>query len=86
MFVEAMDAALDRGADLLADEARREVKRRAFNGNDGMLYFHTKKWDSTYRDNAPHISLAVGGPASVTIFLDDGTQPQDVVTKGKGES
>ncbi len=69
-FVEAMDLAQEKGEIRIRNEASEEVERRAFEEwNDGMLYFHTKRYDPRYKDSFS-VNVGVVGPASVKIILD----------------
>ncbi len=70
-FVEAMDLARDHGEEQMRLEGAQEVKRRAFNGNDGMLYFHMKRYEPRYKDSF-NVNVGVVGPASVSIEIDGG--------------
>jgi len=81
-FVEAMDLATEHGEEQIRLEGAQEVKRRAFNGNDGMLYFHMKRYEPRYKDSF-NVNVAVVGPASVSIEIDGG---QHAIPEQSGEN
>jgi len=72
-FAEAMDRAIEEGEDRVRLECHEEVKKRAFNKNDGMLYFLTKRHDPRFRDNAPAVNIHTTGPTGIKIVMDDGS-------------
>jgi len=70
-FVEAMTQAHDVGEGVLRSRCIGEVENRAFNGNDGMLYFITKYVEPRFKDSST-VNVGVVGPASVSIEIDGG--------------
>jgi len=68
-FVEVMTQAHEIGEGVLRSQCIGEVRKRAFGGNDGMLYFITKYVEPRFKDSST-VNMAVVGPASVKIILD----------------
>ena len=83
-FAELMEQAIDAGEDMVRLECHEEVKKRAFNRNDGMLYFLTKRHDPRFRDNAPAVNIHTSGPTGIKIIMDDGSEPQTKALDHKG--
>ena len=81
-FVEAMDKATEEGDEQIRLECNQEVKKRAFNGSDGMLYFLTKSRDPRFKDNH-QLNIGIMSPQSVKILMGSG---QNAIPEETGEN
>ena len=81
-FVDAMDKATEEGDEQLRLECNQEVKKRAFSGSDGMLYFLTKSRDFRFKDNH-QVNIGILSPGSVKILMGSG---QNAIPEETGEN